>query len=109
MNEIRHREFVQTPKVIRIDISVDLAYKFQRLLDDHVKQNPLAKLAAFISHKFEVLFFKQRFHEPYALLADKWRDFCVWFIQQKLKGHPMNKDLQRLFVCFSSGREVPSA
>src|SRR5215469_4721999 len=103
MNEIMRREFVQMPKVIRIDISSDLAYKFQRLLDDHVKQNPHAKLAAFISHKFWVLFYKEKFHSPptetYALLADKWRDFCVWFIQQKLKEHPANKDLQRLFVC----------
>ena len=111
MNEILKHP-VRMPKVIKIDIPVDLAYEFRKLLEEYAKEHQTmdGALAKHISHKLWILLYQSKFSTvpTFTCLTGHWHSFCQQFVQAKLKKEPRNQGLQKILACIFAGREVRS-
>ena len=111
MNEIMKHP-VRMPKIIKIEIPIDLAYELRTLLEEYAKENETmdGALAKHISHKLWILLYQSKFSTvpTFTCLTGHWHSFCQRFLQAKLKEEPLDQNLQKILACISAGREVRS-
>jgi hypothetical protein len=112
MNEIMKHP-VRMPKIIKVDIPVNLAYRLRKMLENHSKDRKRfmdGALASHIAHKLWILLYQSKFstQPTFTCLAGHWHSFCRTFVQDKLNQYPQDRELQKLLACISAGREVRS-
>jgi len=113
MNEMMRKDAVRIPKIIRIDISAELAYRLKKMLDQYAKGNNQSMdgaLASHIAHKMWQLTYKSKFSTApsFVCLTGYWLSFCQSFIKEKLAREPKDKGLQTMLACINAGQEVRS-
>jgi hypothetical protein len=112
MNEIM-RHPVRMPKIIEVDIPVDLAYKLKKLLEEHSRKRKAfmdGGLAGHIAHKLWILLYQSKFSTApsFTCLTSHWHSFCKRFVESKLVDDPADSNLKRMLACIVAGQEVRS-
>jgi hypothetical protein len=112
MNEIM-RHPVRVPKIIKVDIPVDLAYELKKMLEEYARDNSKkvdGALARHIAHKLWILLFQSKFstriQPSFTCLTGHWHSFCLRFMEAKLTEEPRDRDLQKIFACLSAGTDI---
>jgi hypothetical protein len=106
MNEIMKHP-VRMPRIIKVDMSTDLAYTFKTMLEEN--GSPLAK---HIAHKMWILFYQfklwtgQPHRVGFTCLTGHWHSFCKQFLEQKLSEEPSDQDLMKLLQCINAGVDI---
>jgi hypothetical protein len=112
MNEIM-RHPVRVPKIIKIDIPVDLAYELKKMLEEHSRNRKLfmdGALAGHIAHKLWILLYQSKFSTApsFTCLTSYWHSFCKKFVESRLVDDPADPDLRKMLACIDAGKEVRS-
>jgi hypothetical protein len=112
MNEIM-RHPVRMPKIIKVDIPVDLAYELKKLLEEHSRKRKAfmdGALAGHIAHRLWILLYQSKFSTPpsFTCLTSHWHSFCRKFVESRLVDDPENPDLRKMLACINAGQEVRS-
>lgn len=117
MNEfLVHTPPVAVPRIIKIIIDPNLAYKLKTMLERYAKQychRTDSALALHIAHKMWILFYKAELRSNshrvnFTCLTGHWRDFCRKFVEDMLVVSPRDKDLQQILMSINQGQEVKS-
>ena len=112
MNEIM-RHPVRMPKIIKVDIPVDLAYELKKLLEEHSRNREHfmdGALASHIAHKLWILLYQSKFSTApsFTCLTSHWHAFCRKFVESRLVDDPENPDLRKMLACINASQEVRS-
>jgi len=111
MNEIMGTNAVRIPAIIKVEISVELAYSLKKMLDRYAnenKQNMNGALASHIAHKMWQLTYKSKFSTApsFVCLTGHWLSFCRQLLVNKLAEKPRDQELWNMLACINAGKEV---
>jgi len=115
MNE-RMIRTIKVPRIIKVDIPVDQAYRLKKMLERYAKERRQfmdGALASHIAHKLWILLYQSKFststQPSFTCLTRHWHSFCQTFVKAKLSEEPGDQDLQRILACIDAGQEVRAA